>query len=261
MNDSSQPHQTISVTYCQPPDPPETQAAETITEALVSLYVNGTEMVTFACTPVQQKELALGFMLNEGIISGLDEVGAAHVCAAGSCVDIWLYHAARAPSRRVLTSGCAGGVTFDDLARELPPLDSKLVLPVEEVLDCIRTLQEAGTLHRLTGGTHTSGLFQGGQIVSLAEDIGRHNTLDKIRGDCALRGLETRDGLLATTGRVSSEMLNKAARMGCPIVVSRTSPTTLSVQMARAWNITLAGYARGNRMTIYSSNERIKTSL
>ncbi len=257
MNNLIQPHQIVSVTYCQPPNPPEPQDIETITEALMSLYINGVEMVTFACTPIQQKELALGFMLNEGIISGMDEVGAAHRCAAGSCVDIWLYHAARAPTSRILTSGCAGGVTFDDLARALPPLDSKVSMPVKEVLECIRTLQEAGALHRLTGGTHTSGLFKGGQVVSLAEDIGRHNTLDKIRGDCALRGLETRDGVLATTGRVSSEMLNKAARMGCPIVISRTSPTSLSVQMARAWNITLVCYVRGNRMTIYSSGERI----
>jgi FdhD protein len=253
-------HETFEVTYGLPSHQTLKKEIEIIAEALVGLYVNGAEMVTFACTPTMQKELAVGFLLNEGIIESMGEVGAAHLCASGLCVDIWLHHAARAPTRRILTSGCAGGVTFDDLARTMPPLESNVTLPMERLWACLKTLQEAGPLYRRSGGVHASGLFKEGQLVSIAEDIGRHNTLDKIRGDCALRGIETRDGILATTGRVSSEMLNKAARMGCPIVISRTSATSLSVQMARAWNITLVGYVRGNRATVYSGEERVAPS-
>lgn len=257
MNHPLSPSQTVAVDYYQLSHPPQAQTIEVITETLVSLYVNGVEMVTFACMPTLQRELALGFLLNEGIIESLAEVGAAYLCAAGACVDVWLHHAARAPSRHILTSGCAGGVTFDDLQRALPPIESPITLSIETAIASLKTLQEAAPLHRLTGGTHTSGLFKNGQLVALVEDIGRHNTLDKLRGDCALRGLDTRDSIVVTTGRVSSEMLNKAAHMGCPVIVSRTTPTSLAIHMAQAWNITLIGYVRGNRATVYTGAQRI----
>jgi len=94
-------------------------------------------------------------------------------------------------------------------------------------------------------------------MVSYGEDVGRHNTLDKIRGDCFLRGVDTRGGILLTTGRISSEMLNKAAKMGCPIIASRTSPTSLSVRLAQVWNITLVGYLRRGRMLVYANGWRL----
>jgi FdhD protein len=100
-------------------------------------------------------------------------------------------------------------------------------------------------------------LFQGTTMVSSAEDVGRHNTLDKVRGDCLLRGLDTRGGILLSTGRISSEMLNKAAKMGCPVVASRTSPTSLSVSLARAWNITLVGYLRRGKLLVYANGWRL----
>lgn len=253
-------HETIPVTHYVFPNP-QRQDIEIVAEALVSLHVNGTELVTLACTPVGQKELALGFLLNEAIVDDVSEVGALHVCASGLCVDVWLHHAVRPLARYILTSGCGGGMTFDDLSRTIQPLTSNLSLSVEQLWSHIKILQDASRLYRLSGGVHASGLFKGDQLVAMAEDMGRHNTLDKIRGDCALRGIETRDGVLVTTGRISSEMLNKAGRMGCPIVVSRTSATSLSVQLAHMWNITLAGYARRNQVTIYNGVERLKTRV
>jgi FdhD protein len=88
--------------------------------------------------------------------------------------------------------------------------------------------------------------------------VGRHNTLDKLRGLALLQGLDTRDRILLSSGRISSEMLNKAAQMGVPVIVSRTSPTSLSVTLARAWGITLIGYARQNRMNVYTGAERLR---
>ena len=89
------------------------------------------------------------------------------------------------------------------------------------------------------------------------EDVGRHNTLDKILGRSLLTGQETRDHILLTTGRVSSEMLSKAAHMGVPIVVSRTSPTDLAVDLARQWQMTLVGYVRGRSFNVYAGEWRI----
>ena len=104
---------------------------------------------------------------------------------------------------------------------------------------------------------HTSALSDGQRLLVVAEDVGRHNTLDKIRGECLQRGIPTADNILLTTGRISSEMLRKAADMEVPVVVSRTSPTSLSLDLAETWDITLIGYVRGRRMRVYSGSWRL----
>jgi FdhD protein len=93
--------------------------------------------------------------------------------------------------------------------------------------------------------------------VIVAEDIGRHNTLDRLRGECLRQGIDSRGMILLSTGRISTEMINKAVKMGCPVVASRTSPTSLTVGLARAWNITLCGYVRRNKMNVYAHPERL----
>ena len=91
----------------------------------------------------------------------------------------------------------------------------------------------------------------------LAEDVCRHNTLDKIRCACLLQNIATRDRFLISSGRISSEMITKARKMEVPIVISRTSPTVMSVRLAQAWNMTLIGYVRGQKMRIYAGAERV----
>ena len=229
-----------------------------IEEALVSLHVNGQELATIAATPMHQDRLAIGFLANEGLIASRDEVRAVHVCPNGLCVDVWLAHDIEPPRRRILTSGCGGGVTFDDLSGTQAPLDSGTRLPAGQLWGLMEQLQGVARLYRQTRGVHASGLFHGTTLESYDEDVGRHNTLDKIRGDCLLRSVETRGGILLSTGRISSEMLNKAAKMGCPIVASRTSPTSLSVQLARAWNMTLVGYLRRGKLLVYANEWRLQ---
>ena len=230
---------------------------QVIEEALVSLHVNGQELATMAATPIHLDWLAVGFLANEGMIALAKEVRAAHVCPSGLCVDVWLTHAIEPPRKRILTSGCGGGVTFDDLTRTQPPLDVDGSIPATQLEALMDQLYSAAQLYRSTGGVHTSALFLDMTMLSLAEDVGRHNTLDKVRGDCLLRGIETRGGVLLSTGRISSEMLSKAARMGCPVVASRTSATSLSVSLARAWNITLVGYLGRGQMSVYANGWRL----
>ena len=100
-------------------------------------------------------------------------------------------------------------------------------------------------------------MSDGERLLVVAEDVGRHNTLDKIRGECLMRDIDTRDRVLLATGRISSEMLTKAAKMGVPLVVSRTSPTWLSVRLAEAWGIAVCGYTRGRQTNIYAHAERV----
>ncbi|MEW6425823.1 MAG: formate dehydrogenase accessory sulfurtransferase FdhD, partial [Bacillota bacterium] len=161
------------------------------------------------------------------------------------------------PTLRTLTSGCGGGATFKTQGERI---DSDLVVTPTEVLSLMKQLQEKMELYRLSGGVHTSALADPKNLLVVAEDIGRHNTLDKIQGECLARGLSTRDRLLLTTGRVSSEMLLKAAKMQVPIVVSRHSPTGRAVSLARELGIALVGYARGSRFLVYSHPERLGCS-
>lgn len=237
---------------------------DVIEEVECCIYVNGQELVTLAATPVQLDALALGFLANEGLIEGMDEVREVVLRGKGYCLDVWLTHAIKMPERRVKTSGCTGGVTFDELARKQDPLDFGMTANVEDLNAAARALYAGGELYRKTRGVHTSILWRNGAVLALAEDVGRHNTLDKLRGACMLAGIETRGSILISTGRISSEMLSKGVRMGCPVIVSRTSSTSLSVRLAREWNVTLVGYLRSNingsqgwRMIVYSHPDQI----
>ncbi|HLF26185.1 MAG TPA: formate dehydrogenase accessory sulfurtransferase FdhD [Anaerolineae bacterium] len=232
---------------------------EVIEEGFVSIFVNGLELATVMSSPREQDRLALGFLHNEGIIHSLDDVRALHVCPSGACVDVWLKRDDFVrPERLILTSGCGGGVTFDDLSKTMTPLDSTLTIAPQRLSELMIAMQQRASLYARARGVHTSALSDGEQLIVLAEDVGRHNTIDKLRGACLLQGIDPAGRVLLCTGRISSEMINKAARMGCPIVASRTSPTSLSVQLARQWNITLVGYVRRESMNVYTHPERLK---
>ncbi|MFQ6057399.1 MAG: formate dehydrogenase accessory sulfurtransferase FdhD [Anaerolineae bacterium] len=223
------------------------------------LYVNGQELVTLLCTPINMQSLVLGFLLSEDIIQGLDDVLLLRVCdEEEGMIDVRLREEVPLPTRRVLTSGCGAGITFDDLSQDHLRLDSPLTITPPQVFQLMAQLNRQAELYRTAGGTHTSALSDGRELLVVAEDVGRHNTLDKIRGECLLRGIPTADRIILTTGRLSSEMMTKTVKMGVPIVISRTAPTDLAIQLAQAWGITLIGYVRGRRMDVYTGQQRVR---
>lgn len=229
-----------------------------VEEGLVRIHVNGRELATFMCTPHDLEHLALGFLRSEGIIQGLDDVRLLAPCPSRTCIDVWLRRAdVELPRRAILTSGCGGGITFDDLSQRVAPLTSPLRVTPQQIEDGMRQLMAAATLYRLTRGVHTSALSDGQRLVAVAEDVGRHNTLDKLWGACLQRGIDPADHLLFATGRISSEMLNKAAKMRAPVVISHTSPTSLSVQLAREWDMLVVGYVRGSGFKVYTGHWRL----
>lgn len=233
--------------------------ASVIVETPVSLTVNGEAWVSLLCTPVLLEAMAVGFLFNEGVIETMDEVSDVRVCEHGDNVDIWLTHAADKPSKWTRTSGCSGGMTAVDSIADPRPVAAPngFVLPASQIGRLVEMLFEAQDLYRETGGVHTSALTDGGRILLSAEDIGRHNTLDKIAGMCLMQNVLPSRRILMTTGRISSEMLQKAARLGASILISRTSPSSLSIELAEKWGITLIGYARRNRFNLYAHPERI----
>ena len=238
----------------------EPHDANTIVETPVSLTVNAQVWLTFMCTHVDLEAMAVGFLYNEGIIETMEEVVDVRICEHGDNVDVWLNRRVEQPASWRRTSGCTGGITaVDALARVDVLFDGhRPQLQPEAIGHLVEQLFTAQTLYRETGGVHTSALSDGEQIVLVAEDIGRHNTLDKIAGLCLMKNLQPRTRILITTGRISSEMLQKAARLNAPILISRTSPSSLSIQMAERYGITLIGYARKHRFNVYTNTQRIK---
>jgi len=233
--------------------------ADTIVEAPVSLTVNGSNWLTFMCTPILLEELAIGFLYNEGILEKLDEVSDVRVCEHGDNVDVWLNHKAQQPASWRRTSGCTGGVTGVDLLAhpDISFTGNQPKIPPETIMNLVERLVEVQSLYRETGGVHTSALSNGEKILISAEDIGRHNTLDKIAGLCLMNNVWPMTRILITTGRISSEMLQKAARLNAPILISRTSPSSLSIEMAERYGITLIGYARKHRFNVYANKQRV----
>ncbi|MFN2273556.1 MAG: formate dehydrogenase accessory sulfurtransferase FdhD [Anaerolineales bacterium] len=232
-------------------------SGEVIEEAFVTLYLNGHELVTIMGTPLNLEAFGLGFLFNEGLIETLDDIDHVHVSLASCCVDIWTRHAVDVPKHQIVTSGCGGGITFDNPQLRLEPVESTMRLDPKQLYQLFNMLQGPDSLYARARGVHTTGLTDGNQILAFAEDVGRHNTIDKIAGICLQEGIEARDRVLLTTGRVSSEMLRKAARMGCPVIASRNSPTSLSIELAKTLHITLIGYVRRASMRVYTRPERM----
>ncbi|MBE0689688.1 MAG: formate dehydrogenase accessory sulfurtransferase FdhD [Anaerolineae bacterium] len=229
-----------------------------IEESMVSIYVNGLELATIMCSPIDQEELALGFLYNEGVIESLDDVGLTKSNVRGTLVDVLLTRGDFDPPRRmILTSGCGGGVTLQSLTDAYPPLDSSFATRPAIILQRMHDLQGEAHLYNRVRGVHTAMLADEAGVLVSAEDVGRHNAVDKIAGKALRAGIDTRDKLILTSGRISSEMLGKARRMGVPVVASRTAPTSSAVHLAMAWQICIVGYVRSGGLRVYTHPQRL----
>ena len=153
-------------------------------------------------------------------------------------------------------AGVEGGVTFSDLRDRAEKVDSARSVAPEQISRLLQELQSDQEIR----GMHMAALSDGDRIIAAASDVGRHNAVDKLWGYCLLHDVAAQDQILLSTGRISSEMLGKAARMGVPVVASRTSPTSLAVQLAVAWNVTLVGYVRRESMNVYAGASRIASA-
>jgi len=240
---------------------------EVARETPLTLYVNDIELVTLLCSPTDPKDLAVGFLFSEGIISSARDIfrisineskGIAWVTLAdGVKFSESEYHRGRA-----VTSGCARGQTFAHLAEKLdiPPINAGAKFTRDQIFEMIHRFQSAGgdgSLFARTGCVHVAVLMSTEGVVVYREDIGRHNAVDKVIGHCVLHGIDGSDKAIMVTGRLSSEMVTKAARLGVPLVISRTAPTSSALKIADEVGLTLIGFARGQRMNLYSHSQRI----
>jgi FdhD protein len=226
-------------------------------ERAISLIVDGEELATIACSPVRVIALALGFLRVEDIIQRAEDVALMEVCDEETVVKVRLAPTARAvphDRKRILTSGCGRGVTF---SLDVVPVEGGMTVRPEQLMAWMEELLERAAGYREHGGTHTAGLFGDAGLELLVEDIGRHNTVDRIAGEALLADIDTRGKAILTSGRISSEMLVKASRLGCGIVASRTSPTELAVSLAIEANVALCGYVRRDQLRIFHDAARL----
>ena len=234
-----------------------------IGEIRFSIFVEDRELVTLMCSPYQLRPLVVGFLYLEGLIESVDDIEMLRVCLEDRLAEVRLSHGfPDVPPRKILTSGCTGGISFGKYLDQIEQFridDFSVRVVPGQLYGLLRALYDRADLYRQSGGVHTSIFAEPGASAPrlVAEDIGRHNTLDKLQGMAMLQGLSTRGGTLLASGRISSEMLFKAAIMGVPVVGSRTSPTNLALAVAERLNITVCGYLRQGSMNVYTHPGRI----
>lgn len=239
---------------------PKEIEGEIVDEALACVSLNGEEIGNFMCSPHDLDQLALGFLYNEGLIQSIDDIHHIHLGRNGLCADVWLRDTSvRKPSKEIITAGCGAGITFDDLTQKYEPLSSDLTVTQNQLATLMKQMHVGAALYQRSRGIHTAALATPEKIILQVEDIGRHNCIDKLQGKALQEKISTKGHILLSSGRISSEMLNKARRLETPIICSRTSPTSLSVGLAEEWNMTVIGYLRQDRMRVYTGTTRIKT--
>ncbi len=232
---------------------PESQPAE----RPLRVYVNDNELVTLMATPERLKELAFGWLWANGLIARASDVTQILIDAERSI--IWARIKGEAPTvlKSTIGSGCGGGQMIADLTGRLPKVNADLKIPLAALSKLQADFMKQAVLYRQTGGVHGAALADPGGVLFVAEDIGRHNAVDKVIGWLLMNELPASDKIILTTGRISSEMLAKAATAGVPVVGSRTAATDLAVAMARQAGLALVGYIRGRDGVVYAGRKRL----
>ncbi|OGK78351.1 MAG: formate dehydrogenase family accessory protein FdhD, partial [Candidatus Rokubacteria bacterium GWC2_70_16] len=226
--------------------------AEVVREQPLTVHVNGARFITLLCSPFQLEALVIGYLWMEKVIGRLEDIARLEVSEVDGRADVTLTQPVELPTERVLTSGCGGGITFRIDPRLFTRLDSSLRIRPAQLAARIKDLFGEAAHYRASRGIHGAALADAERLLVVAEDVGRHNAVDKLKGEALLRGIPTTDRVLLSTGRVSSEMLLKAVRMGVPVVASRTSPTEMAVGLAEQLGVTVIGYLRPDTLNLYA---------
>ncbi len=231
----------------------------------LTLILNNEELATTLCTPHQLKELAIGFLASEGLIKTRDDIKKIQLNEKRGSVKVNLIEGFSPETdlvfKRFITSGCGKGTALYSYADALnqTKVESELAVTSDQIFSLMKTFQNRSEVFKETGGVHSAALANSETIIVFSDDIGRHNAVDKVFGECIANDIPTQEKILLTSGRISSEILFKTAKREVPVIVSRSAPTDLAVRSAIDLGITLIGFARGKRMNIYANEWRISS--
>jgi len=234
-------------------------------EKPLHIFLNRTYYPTIFCSPSNLKELAVGHLLSEGIVTSVEEIDEIHMKVEGVCrvklkADIDLKKRLKflTPFSRVILSACGSSSPYK-YSGKLPKITSNLKVKAEVILNGVSRLNSIAETFRKTGGVHAAAVCKSdGNLVASAEDVGRHNAVDKAIGIGALNETNFGECFLALSGRLTGDIVLKAARVGLPIVASLAAALDSGISLAKEADLTLIGFVRGKRMNIYTFPERIK---
>lgn len=237
------------------------------TEHAVTIYLNGKEFMTIVCTPEYIEEMVIGFLASEKLIGRFSDIQ-----------KIWLTQDAKfihieteklfpfyeqLHSKRYISSCCGFGrqgfVFANDALTAKKMTTTTITLRPKDCFHLMSELEKTASVFQETGGVHNAALCDASGVVLARMDIGRHNALDKIYGHCLRNDISVRDKVIAFSGRISSEILLKAAKIGCEIILSKSAPTELALELAEALGITTVGFIRGDSFNLYTHPQRIKS--
>ncbi len=232
-------------------------------EISLSIVVQNVKLTTLLCSPVNIKDLVIGYLYTSGIIQKFEDIKKIDIDKKKWQGSVDLVNdkiMKELVFRKIQPVGCGKGIQLysdsDDIYNQKN--DSQLIIEAPIILSFMKDFKNISETFLKTGGVHSAAFANKDNIIVFREDIGRHNAIDKIIGNMILKNKSLNDKMILTSGRISSEVLLKIQRCGVPIVVSKSAPTNIAIDTCTKNGITLIGFARGNRMNIYSGEQRIK---
>jgi FdhD protein len=238
--------------------------AAVVREFPLRLIVNGRDLATLIVSPHDLRFLVAGFLRVNGFVRTVDDFEMLSVCTDMSTANVRVKGDIPEKLKPVLTSGCGTGITFTLPGSDLPArkgVSEVGTITPADLFSLMEELARRAEQYRTHGGIHSAAVGEGGKIHFYAEDLGRHNTVDRLAGESLLKGVDLAGKTLVTSGRISSEMVAKAAHLGIAAIASRTSPTDMAVRLADERGITVVGYVRGGKFIVYSHPERLDCTI
>ena len=228
-----------------------------IVEHPFTIFLNESEFITLLCSPKSLDNLAVGFLHSEGIIKSIDDIESIKIDKNNGYCYVSTKNknllSQKLYGKRTITTGCGKGSIFYNTIDGIKcnKIESKIDIDHNNILNLMKSFNKKSQLFLDTGGVHSVGLCNNDEILFFEEDIGRHNALDKIIGKCLYENISIKDKIVITSGRITSEVILKCAKIGISYIVSRSAPTNLAIDIAKDLNIGLVGFVRGNKMNIY----------
>ena len=238
-----------------------------VREYPLTIILNGKTLATLLCSPKKLKELALGFLRTEKLIESLKDIesidlnenlGTIYVETLKKDIKRESFHSKKVDLNTVEETKDEFLAASNFLsAVNCEKVSSDLRLDIDKIFEFMKKNLDYSNVFKETGGVHCVALCDREDILVINEDVARHNALDKVIGESLEKDIYLKDKIVILSGRVSLEMILKCAKLNIPIIISKSAPTSLSVSLAKMLNITLVGFVRGNKMNIYSGEERI----
>ncbi|KHF39326.1 formate dehydrogenase accessory sulfurtransferase FdhD [Halalkalibacter okhensis] len=233
-----------------------------VIEFPLTIYINNEEFATMVCSPRDFEEMVIGFLASEGVIRFRKEIKDMTIDQDRGFAYVHLHAEVQNQqyfSKRFIGSCCGKSrqFYFQNDVRTAKTSMTSTTITARQCMDLMKKMQDASVVFKNTGGVHNAALCTADELIVSRSDIGRHNALDKLYGYSLLNGITVKDKILVFSGRISSEILTKAAKIGVGIVLSKSAPTDLAIQLAEDLNITAVGFIRGSSFNIYSHPKRI----